>query len=148
MHFQMIMMLRHVALVLALSSLGPGHCIRHLMVTNQTQPELVMAGRRVRLSCSIMRPWFFCLWDTPGPESDMECAIQYSQPERICSQSNKTKLIAQTNSCDVQFVVIINFTHLWQTFMVPLKIAQTSVYFLVPVLRSLCVPPLYLSIKH
>ena len=54
----------------------------------------------------IIRPWFFCLWDTPGPESDLECAIQYSQPERICSQSNKTKLIAQTNSCDVQFVVI------------------------------------------
>ena len=66
----------------------------------------------------IIRPWFFCLWDTPGPESDLECAIQYSQPERICSQSNKTKLIAQTNSCDVQFVVI-------KYKMCPLKISNT-----------------------
>ena len=100
------MLFRPLSLQLVLSALGPGGCIRHLMVTNQTTPVLVMAGRRVRLSCSIMRPWFFCLWDTPGPESDLECAIQYSQPERICSQSNKTKLIAKTNSCDVQFVVI------------------------------------------
>ena len=49
------MMSRHLHLMLVLSQLGPGLCIRHLMVTNQSQPVLVMAGRRVRLSCSIMR---------------------------------------------------------------------------------------------
>ena len=57
MHFPCFvdMMFRHLSLMLVLSQLGPGLFIRHLMVTNQSQPVLVMAGRRVRLSCSIMR---------------------------------------------------------------------------------------------
>ena len=80
--------------------------LRQVAVINQTEPVLIMEGRTVRLSCSIHQPWFFCLWDTPGNSKDMECAIQYFQPERICSKSNKTKLIAHKDSCDVQFVVI------------------------------------------
>ena len=50
---------------------------------------------------------------------DLECAIQYYQPERICSKSNKTKLIAQEDSCDVQFMVrvaIYKITCLYQDF--------------------------------
>ena len=40
--------------------------IRTVMVMNQSEPVLVMEGRTVRLSCSIHKPWFFCLWDTPA----------------------------------------------------------------------------------
>ena len=40
--------------------------IRTVMVMNQSEPVLVMEGRTVRLSCSINKPWFFCLWDTPA----------------------------------------------------------------------------------
>ena len=104
--FETAMLFLNVSILLLLADLECVTSIRRLMVTNQSEPVLVMAGRRVRLSCSITRPWFFCLWDTPGPGGDLECAIQYLQPERICSQSNKTKLIAQRNSCDVQFVVM------------------------------------------
>ena len=40
--------------------------IRTVMVMNQSEPVLVMEGRTVRLSCSINKAWFFCLWDTPA----------------------------------------------------------------------------------
>ena len=78
--------------------------LRPVLVYNQTLPVLVRSGRTVVMSCRTSSPWFFCLWDTPGTE-DMECAIQYDQPERICSQNNRTKLIGQREACNVQFEV-------------------------------------------
>ena len=78
--------------------------VRKVSVANQTMPVLVTEGRTVLMSCRTDRPWFFCLWDTPGHQ-DLECAIQYDQPERICSESNQTKLIGEREACNVEFVV-------------------------------------------
>ena len=41
--------------------------VRKVTVANQTVPVVVMEGRRVLMSCRTDQPWFFCLWDTPGP---------------------------------------------------------------------------------
>ena len=100
--------------------------VRKVTVANQTMPVLVMEGRTVLMSCRTDEPWFFCLWDTPGPGhqvifpppqfyksqilrdvQDLECAIQYDQPERICSENNQTKLIGEREACSVEFVVDI-----------------------------------------
>ena len=94
--------------------------VRKVTVANQTVPVLVMEGRTVLMACRTDQPWFFCLWDTPGPghqvmtqfskktkmsHQDLECAIQYDQPERICSANNQTKLIGEREACSVEFVV-------------------------------------------
>ena len=75
-----------------------------VLVHNQSLPVLVRSGRTVLMTCRSSSPWFFCLWDTPGSE-DLECAIQYDQPERVCSENNRTKLIGQREACNVQFEV-------------------------------------------
>ena len=99
-------MLKNKQYVILLCVMNIISSLRQVSVSNQSEPILVMEGRSVRLSCSIYKPWFFCLWDSPSGKKEMECAIQYFQPERVCSKSNKTKLIAHKDSCDVQFVVI------------------------------------------
>ena len=77
--------------------------VRTVLVRNQTEPVLVVEGRTVRMSCRTEKQWFFCLWYSP--RQDKQCAIQYNQPERICSKSNRTKLIGGQDRCDVEFKV-------------------------------------------
>ena len=40
--------------------------VRKVTVANQSVPVLVTEGRTVLMSCRTDKPWFFCLWDTPG----------------------------------------------------------------------------------
>ena len=77
--------------------------IRTVMVRNQTEPVLVVEGRTVRMTCRTEKQWFFCLWHSPS--QDKQCAIQYDQPQRICSKSNRTTLHGGADRCDVQFQV-------------------------------------------
>ena len=77
--------------------------VRTVMVRNQTEPVLVVEGRTVRMSCRTDKQWFFCLWHSPS--QDKQCAIQYHQPERICSKSNRTRLHGGRDRCDVEFEV-------------------------------------------
>ena len=81
--------------------------VRTVLVRNQTEPVLVVEGRTVRMSCRTEKQWFFCLWYSP--RQDKQCAIQYNQPERICSKSNRTKLIGGQDRCDVEFQVRTDF---------------------------------------
>ena len=84
--------------------------VRTVLVRNQTEPVLVVEGRTVRMSCRTEKQWFFCLWYSP--RQDKQCAIQYNQPERICSKSNRTKLIGGQDRCDVEFEVSREFQFL------------------------------------
>ena len=77
--------------------------VKTVIVRNQTEPVLVVEGRTVRMSCRTDKQWFFCLWHSPM--QDKQCAIQYDQPERICSKSNRTKLLGGRDRCDVEFEV-------------------------------------------
>ena len=77
--------------------------LRTVLVSNQTEPVLVVEGRTVRMSCRTDKKWFFCLWTSPG--EDKQCAIQYSQAQRVCRQSNRTKIVGGEDSCDVQLQV-------------------------------------------
>ena len=52
---------------------------------------------------SVLQKWKKILRDV----QDLECAIQYDQPERICSENNQTKLIGEREACSVEFVVDI-----------------------------------------
>lgn len=93
-----------IVLVLAMS-LGARDvsALRTVMVRNQSSPVVVVEGRMVHMSCRTEKQWFFCLWYSP--RQDMQCAIQYNQPERICSKSKNTVLTGGQGRCDIQFQV-------------------------------------------
>ena len=90
-------------LLLVLANILTSKELRTVLVRNQTEPVLVVEGRTVRMSCRTEKQWFFCLWYSP--KQDKQCAIQYNQPERICSKSNRTKLNGGLDRCDVEFEV-------------------------------------------
>ena len=88
-----------LASLVFLTSINNLLALRTVLVSNQTEPVLVVEGRTVRMSCRTDKKWFFCLWTSPG--EDKQCAIQYSQAQRVCRQSNRTRIVGGEDRCDV-----------------------------------------------
>ena len=94
-------MLVGMTIVLMLAGVGS---VKTVIIKNQTSLFL-MEDSLVRLACRTERSWFFCLWNSPHMEQS--CAIQHESPTSVCSKTNRTKILGQRNSCDLEVQVIV-----------------------------------------